>query len=368
MLKHDYIIIFGVPGGCRVPVLIGDRRPNPARLPVGITRASQLAPLTREERLLVTQIANGDKPWRRYIRGGWRKFLTPPTGNPKILKGLRKYGIATAVLHLAPAAQSGRTMCVTATPGCTAGCLTTAGRGGIPGKKRRKAITLVSGTPYVPPNSIQEARVLKTIFFWEQRQDFMHRLAGAIAGFVDWARKRRMKAAIRLNGTSDIRWEAQAFTYGGRRYRNLMEAFPGVQFYDYTKNPFRLDGGHFPRNYHLTFSIAETGAQPQQHAAHALKRGMNLAVVFDTRKNRSLPRTWAGLPVIDADLHDMRFLDNWENRIKGPLVAGLRAKGRAIGDSSGFVRNAGSEEDEFFVGAPVFQATTQPIFLMSGAR
>lgn len=220
---------------------------------------------------------------------------------------------------------------------------------------------------YVPPNKIQRARVLKTVFFYENRWAFMRRLASALEGFVNWTRKKRLQAAARLNGTSDIMWENFPFTYGGRRYKNIMEAFPGVQFYDYTKNPFRLQNPNFPSNYHLTFSVAEPTPGNEDHPRIALENGMNLAVVFAVSKGEALPETWGGLPVIDADSHDMRFLDNWEHGIKTPLIAGLRAKGPAIMDESGFVRNGGDAEDEWFSGSPLFVDSQDPIFLMGAA-
>lgn len=350
-----------------MPVVIGDRMPNQARLPRGVRRRVELAPVTRDERKLMTRIANGDEPWSKYARGSWKKFLTAPEGNPKIMKGFRQYGIATSVLHLAPSVQSGKNVCVFATPGCASACLTTAGHGGIPSSKQLQELALIGGELYVPPNQIQEARVLKTMFFWEDRLAFMRRLAGAINGFVNWARKKRLQAAVRLNGTSDIMWENIPFTYGGRRYRNIMEAFPGVQFYDYTKNPFRLQGRNFPPNYHLTFSVAEPSEQGEEHVQIALNSGMNLAVVFDTGRSGTLPETWAGLPVVDADRHDMRFIDNWEFGIDTPLIAGLRAKGKAVVDESGFVRNAGGPEDEWFSGAYLFEDVQEPVFVMGRA-
>jgi hypothetical protein len=54
---------------------------------------------------------------------------------------------------------------------------------------------------------------------------------------------------------------------------------------------------------------------------------MNVAVVFD-----KLPETYMGRPVNDADEHDLRFLD------PQGTIAGLKAKGRAKKDTTGFVR------------------------------
>jgi len=82
-------------------------------------------------------------------------------------------------------------------------------------------------------------------------------------------------------------------------------------------------------NYHITFSHSETNLD---ECKRALSHGLNVAVVFDTRKNSVLPSEFLGRPVIDGDLHDVRFLDGH----KGAII-GLRAKGPAKKDESGFV-------------------------------
>ena len=102
--------------------------------------------------------------------------------------------------------------------------------------------------------------------------------------------------------------------------------FSTIQFYDYTKYPNRLD---LPDNYHLTFSLSETN---KAQALDVLDRGQNIAAVFNTKKDQPLPDTCWGYPVFDADLDDERFLDPYG-------IAGLRAKGPAKKDFSGFVLN-----------------------------
>ena len=61
----------------------------------------------------------------------------------------------------------------------------------------------------------------------------------------------------------------------------------------------------------------------------AANAGMNVAVVFE-----SVPETYIGKTVVDGDDTDLRFLDP-----KG-VVIGLKAKGRARKDTSGFVVRA----------------------------
>jgi hypothetical protein len=59
-----------------------------------------------------------------------------------------------------------------------------------------------------------------------------------------------------------------------------------------------------------------------------LAAGGNVAVVF---RSPPLPATWNGYPVVDGDQTDLRFLDGTN------VVVGLKAKGTAKNDSTGFV-------------------------------
>jgi hypothetical protein len=61
---------------------------------------------------------------------------------------------------------------------------------------------------------------------------------------------------------------------------------------------------------------------------------MNAAAVFRNK----LPASFKGVPVVDGDKHDLRFLDE-----KGVIV-GLKAKGKAVTDQSGFVIDATEKE------------------------
>jgi hypothetical protein len=98
--------------------------------------------------------------------------------------------------------------------------------------------------------------------------------------------------------------------------KNLFELFPQVQFYDYTKVLGRKVAQY--KNYHLTFSKADGN---DSDVAEALMQGMSVVAVYD-----EIP---AGVP--SADETDLRFLDP-----KGTML-GLKAKGRAKKDYSGFV-------------------------------
>jgi hypothetical protein len=228
-------------------------------------------------------------------------------GNPKLLKGQKK-GYLSSVLHLAPADLSGKNTCPKATAGCKAACLNTAGRGGI----FKKGETT---------NTIQQARIRKTKMFFEMRDVFMFELVREIRNAIKLAAKKDLIPVFRLNGTSDISWEKYAVRREGTQYNNIFEAFPEVQFYDYTKILGRKVS-HIP-NYHLTFSKADGNDMDVRLAA---SNGMNIAAVF-----KELPEKYIGRPVINGDETDLRFLDP-----KGVIV-GLKAKGKAKKDTTGFV-------------------------------
>ncbi len=226
------------------------------------------------------------------------------TANPKIQKGA-KLGYLSFILHLAPATLSGKETCPKRTAGCTAACLNTAGRGGM---FKRGENT----------NMIQQARIRKTRMFFEQRDEFMAQLIKDIRLGIKQAAKLGLTPVFRLNGTSDLAWEKYEAAHG----KNIFELFDYVQFYDYTKVLGRKVA-HIP-NYHLTFSAADGN---DADVTKAVAQGMNVAAVFDR-----LPETYMGRPVINADDTDLRFLDP-----KG-VIAGLKAKGRAKKDTTGFVR------------------------------
>lgn len=233
--------------------------------------------------------------------------------NPKLLKG-QKIGVMSAVMHFAPHKLSGANVCPSATPGCIAACLNTAGRGGMNLDENGL-------------NTIQIARIRRTRYMRRDPNGFREMLKREINAFVKYARKNGFTPAVRLNGTSDIRWEN--FKWFG--HANIFAAYPDVQFYDYTKIPGRTN---LPANYHLTFSLAESN---DENAAAAIENGLNVAVVMRVSKSSPVPARWVlngkEYPVIDGDETDVRFGD-----VSGSIIA-LRAKGNAKTDTSGFVRD-----------------------------
>lgn len=223
------------------------------------------------------------------------------SGNSKTRKGEKK-GFTTYGIHLAPASLSGFNVCDSSSAGCRWACLNTAGRGAM--------------------NSVQKARIKKTLFFFKDKQGFLAELWAEVAKSIKSAARKNMTPCFRLNLTSDLPWEKIKFNG-----QSVMEAFPNVQFYDYCKSPERMTkfvNGEMPKNYHLTFSRSETNGAL---ALAFLKSGGNVAMVF----RKSLPATYYGHEVIDGDETDLRFLDG-----SGKII-GLKEKGLAKKDATGFV-------------------------------
>jgi len=180
---------------------------------------------------------------------------------------------------------------------CHEGCLVSAGRGQM--------------------SSVQRGRERKTLWYLSDRVGFMDALVNDITTFRRRQIKSGVQPCVRLNGTSDIMYEKSG----------IMDQFPDVQFYDYTKIVKRAYG-ELPPNYHLTLSYSEADEEYAEEVLMAVAdTGVNAAVVFRDR----LPDTFKGFRVIDGDKDDLRFLDP-----KG-VVVGLKAKGKAKQDTSGFV-------------------------------
>ena len=235
------------------------------------------------------------------------------TGNPKILKGTKK-GYNTFILHLAPADVSGYNTCPKATVGCKTACLNTAGRGGM----FKKGETT---------NVIQEARIRKTQFFFEERAGFFEWLVKDIELGIKQSAKKNLIPVFRLNGTSDLSFEKYEVVRNGVLYRNIFEAFAEVQFYDYTKILGRKVNAI--ANYHLTFSAADGN---DADVRKAITQGYNVATVFGIKKSLPMPDTYEGRPVFNGDDSDLRFID------PQGVVVGLYAKGKAKKDTTGFVK------------------------------
>lgn len=208
------------------------------------------------------------------------------TANAKTVHG-EDLGWLTGILYLNPKMARQR-LCPYSSDACFLACLVDAGRGIM--------------------RPVKESRARKTSFFLENRQAFIDQLKLEIAKLIKKAERKGMKLAIRLNGTSDILWE---------KLSDIIQSFPTVQFYDYTKIPLRYRGKL--DNYHLTFSFS---GENWKDCEEAMAQGVNVAIVF----NGEIPSEYKGHEVIDGTVHDARFLDSIKGHIVGLCTKGHEAK------------------------------------------
>lgn len=220
-------------------------------------------------------------------------YLGSVASSSKIAKGL-KYNEMTYILYLAPANQSGYNVCPMSTEECRTACLTESGHNRIDVKK----------------NAINKARIAKTKLFFEHREFFMGWLVTEITKAKIDADTKGYKFSVRINGTSDISLES--FKIGNR---NILQIFPLIPFYDYTKVAKRFDMLKKYDNYDLTYSFS--GHNMFQCLDLLSKGNGRVAMVFE---GKVLPKTFMGYDVIDGDAYDMRYYD-----MQGVIV-GLKFK------------------------------------------
>lgn len=243
---------------------------------------------------------------KEQIREAWRNARSNGISyfgnighNPKSEKSDKKTNYLSYLIYLAPHTQSGKyNVCPMASVGCAKACLYTAGRGRY--------------------QNVKDARIKRTKFFFEHRNDFKACVYSEIVAAKRKADREGKKLAIRLNATSDIVWE--------KTWPEVFTHFKDLAFYDYTPNFRRmLNNWKLPKNYHLTLSRKEDNDHEIQRVIKDNRRA-NVAVVFD-----KLPKTYLGRKVIDGDEHDLRIID------KKGVIVGLKQKGRARHDTTGFV-------------------------------
>jgi hypothetical protein len=217
-----------------------------------------------------------------------------------------KNHLTTRILYLAPHTQNsrGKNLCPKATQGCIDACLYTAGRGKF--------------------SNVQEARINRANYYVENKLAFLEHIKKELIGEHRRAKKRGAKTAIRLNGTSDLDF---IYMLNSKLGFDVYELSDWLTFYDYTKMlPKAKRYARDIKNTNYTVTYSRSGEEPTEAIQEALGLGINVAVVFD-----KLPETFLGFTVVDGDKTDLEML-----AYKG-VILGLKAKGDAKKDTSGFV-------------------------------
>lgn len=225
-------------------------------------------------------------------------YFASVNSSQKIVKG-EKLNFDTLVLYLSASKNAGVDLCKFASTGCRLACLVASGHALIESRAGK--------------NTIAISRIVKTWLTVYRRDIADTVLCAEIESAKRRAEKRGRKFAVRINGTSDL------------CFADVINAFPDVQFYDYTKNPQRVE---LP-NYHLTFSYADTSKARIKHYKQALNRGQSIAfpvIASDFEEACAMPDCYS------MDDTDLRFLDKagkygvLKAKVTNDLQAGVKNK------------------------------------------
>ena len=157
-------------------------------------------------------------------------------------------------------------------------------------------------------------RQAKAAWFKDDQPAFLEQLNKELKSFAATCKRQGVNPAVRLNVISDIQWEKLG----------VPQLHPEIMFYDYTKLSARL--GKTPANYRLMFSYSGAPAY-QNQVKQAIKTDVPMSVVF----RGEMPAQFMGREVIDGDISDL------DNLFAGPVIVGLRAKGKAKKSESLFI-------------------------------
>jgi hypothetical protein len=268
------------------------RRYGALRLAAGYTS-------TGDTRWLTVDNAKFKKAVKNAKRNGPAKFagvtLHAARGAARVwatLDAVEKAALATALDHTVESVERvlRLTVCPHSTPECVKGCVVEMSHRGT-------------------STDVEKTRLLRTLFWMlhpAEAFELTHHKLGALAD-----RYRSDKVRWRVNIADDIRHELVApglFTLG-------------IPAYAYTKHPI----SQRPERLGMRVVYSATERWSDADIVNACTAGHTVAVVFDTGKNKPLPATWHGVPVVDGDetddLHQHPYGAIVGLRVKGPTTA-----------------------------------------------
>ena len=212
------------------------------------------------------------------------------------MKASANNGTITYCIYLAPhnmaTPNDNRTVCAFSQH-CAPFCLNSSGR--------NKGDILARGEGQ---SLINIARIKRTKMWWENREDFMRLCIHEIKRTKKYAEKKGMGFSVRVNGTSDLNIEQ--FIDPDTKL-NILELFPNIQFYDYSKAYARsLYLIKKYKNYDVTLSYDGFN---ENACRDFLRQGGKVAVVFDTLTG-DMPVSFCGYKVESGNEYDMRYLNS----------------------------------------------------------
>ncbi|RDX34213.1 hypothetical protein DZA35_01625 [Arcobacter sp. HD9-500m-PIT-SAG03] len=228
-------------------------------------------------------------------------------------------------------------LCKNATTGCSTSCIYHQG---------------IFKNSMFQKNKIKLARLKRTMKFLTQREAFFEQIIKEIKAIVRKAKRKNLNPIISLNGTSDILWEKESFSYKEREYKHLMEFFPEVEFFDYTKYNILKTRKKLPKNYYLTYSRAGTHKgkliDDWKTLTSYLNKEINIAIVCTkTIKEKLLENPYyQDYKIIDGDLYHNRIKDKSSQSKNGSIILLEAYKKTDIG-TSGFILQNDAEIIEY---------------------
>ena len=219
------------------------------------------------------------------------------------------FGYINAIHYMAPHTIAGvGNLCPFASPGCAASCL---------GYHTGHASMVKNSHDVTSKNRTRISRDDKAWHYMRNRGNYRVALHKGIEKLKRKALKEGLKLAIRFNGSTDVTGEPVM----------IANAHPEIPVNEYTKSVrFALANarGEHPANLRVCFSRSEIN---HDDCIKVLEAGGIVSVVF----HGELPATWEGFEVVNGDEHDL--LHKWPRGV----VVGLKAKGAAKRDTTGFV-------------------------------
>ena len=234
--------------------------------------------------------------------------------------------VSTYGIYMAPADLSGYNVCPNSKY-CKDNCLNESGHNRL--EISHNKMVAKQTKKKCKESTINRKRVMITRLFFANKEVFMRLLIHEVQREMKKAERIGHFFSIRLNCTSDI--SPTAFTFQGK---NILQIFPNVQFYDYTKVPKRLEVAKRYKNYDVTWSI-DGSAKNLKIGLNYLKNGGRVAVVYGTKE---MPKTWYGYPTENGDESDYRPQDlNSVCMLKFKVTARNFKKGKFVLPNTKFI-------------------------------
>ena len=243
--------------------------------------------------------------------------------NPKLEKNKKELNLYSIGLSIAPHVLNNNktdniiyNVCASSTQSC-----------------RKNCVIWQAGNPlYIPAK--RKAMLNRKNMFTLNTDLFLACLLRSIELESIYSIKNKLVMTYRGNIASDIQYENIKILYNNKLTTmiNVIDKF--IQStkldnidnisYDYTKHYNRKQN----KNYHLAYSVTDKDINK---SLTAIKNGLDLAIIFDTPKNKPLPKTYKignkVLKVFDGDKND--FIAENRKLLNESSIRGLRFKYKA---------------------------------------